>query len=525
MQGKIFFWIGLFLSVLALSACGGGSSSSGSGTASLSLTDAPSTEFDNVLVTVTSVWFHTSDTAGPGDAGWRKFPLSSPKTVDLARLTSGDTTPLSDMELPVGDYRQIRILLAPTDDNSYRSPYNNAVIDNTAVERPLWIPDADHGIALVGTFRIVNGGLLRLAVDFDIGRDIVKILRNGQTECLLKPRLRYFDLDDMGHIVGHLDNATRQAGYFFVMKAEQPNGDNSYHMVRRFTTVGYQEDNTAFRLSFLRPGTYDVVLRGRGVETVIVRGVPVTRGMTTDLGPAIAMPAGTEFSANTQVSPSGSWVHVYQTLPGAGEIPYEIRFRHVDPFTGRFHDDLPLSNGPIHVGTYNGGASIPFQPMTPVEWNGGNAGCKAVADAFLFDRSGYSAFDNTMPGPVFSGRLPVSSPAVAATASGTIFSGMNRVMTLDNVVLFVVHGGMIVDSAMPTATMGPMSWSMGGGGMMNNPTYSMPGLPGGIPGAVYGVDGLGWSASPPSFAVGFPGLADLRAGDDPAANFTMFKLF
>lgn len=526
MAAKRLFRIGLFVSAFALAACGGGSSTPvGSGTAALSLTDAPSSEFDNVLVTVRGVWFHAGETAGPGDAGWRKFPLSPPRTVDLARLGGGGTFPLPDMELPAGEYRQIRFLLASTDDNTYRSPHNNAVIDNSSVERPLWIPDADHGIAMTGSFRIVDGGTLRLAVDFDIGRDIVKIVRNGVEECLFKPRLRTFDLDDMGHIVGHIDNATRQAGYFFVMKAEQPNADNTYHVVRRFTTAGTGGDDTAFRLSFLRPGTYDVVLRGRGVETVIVRDVPVVRGATTDLGPPISMPPGTEFFVNTEVHPTGAWVHCYQTLPGAGEIPYEIRFRHVSPFTGRFHDELPLSNGPIRVGTYNGGGAIAFSPMTPVEWTAGNAGFGAVADAPLFDRSGFSTFDNTMAGPVFPGRLAVTPPAVARTASGTIFSRNDRMMTLDNVVLFVVHGGMVVDSAMPTATMGSMTWSMGGGGMMNNPTYSMPDLPGVIPGAVYGVDGLGWSASPMTFAVGIPGIADLRAGNDPAANFTMVKLF
>lgn len=56
-------------------------------------------------------------------------------------------------------------------------------------------------------------------------------------------------------------------------------------------------------------------------------------------------------------------------------------------------------------------------------------------------------------------------------------------------------------------------------------TYSTQTLPGGFPGAYYGIDGLGWSVTPQTFAVGVPVLADLRAGNDNTANFTMVRIF
>ena len=142
-------------------------------------------------------------------------------------------------------------------------------------------------------------------------------------------------------------------------------------------------------------------------------------------------------------------------------------------------------------------------------------------------------FDNTaagpmgIPGPTFGGRLDVSAPATPATASGAIFSFLNKPMTLDNVYFLAVHGGMVVDSFLPTASTGPMDWSMSGGRMQA--PYAFQPLPGRVPGAVYGIDGLGWSlpSSPngPAFAVGIvPAIADLRAGDDTAANFTMLRI-
>jgi hypothetical protein len=545
MRKASFLRIPIALAALFLTACGGGGGSAPTGTARISLTDAPGNEvaFDNVFITVREVWFHTSDAAGPGDAGWLRYTLAAPKTVDLARLTDGAVSQILNQTLPVGNYQQIRILLARTEDDAYLSPYNNEAIVG-GVPYALRVPDADHGIRLVGSFRVTGGGTLNLAVDFDIGHDVVPFhnFGTGEDEFLLKPRLRCFDLDNVGSITGRIDAAARAAGYFFVFKAEQPESgpgaDKTYHALR-FTTVGYQGDNTVFRLSFLAPGTYDVVMRGRSVDTVIVRGVPVVKGADTDLGPAIGMPSGSgEFFANTAVSPTGSWVHFFQTLDNnatgaAVEYPYEIRYRHIDPFTGSFFDNIALSNGPIRFGTYNGGQAIGFATITPKEWSGGNAGFGAAADAILFDRSAYAIFDNAstgpkgIPGPAFGGRLNVSAPATPATASGAIFSFLNRPMTLDNVYLLAVHGGMVVDSFLPTTATGPMTWTMMGGRMQA--PYAWPPLPGKIPGAVYGIDGLGWSppGSPdgPAFAVGIvPAIADLRAGDDTAANFTMARI-
>jgi len=553
MRRNPVYWFLTALLAFVLAACGGGTGSetSATGNVSVSLTDAPESEisFDNVFITVTAVWFHTSDAAGPGDGGWLRYPLSAPKTVDLAHLTNGAVSQVLNKTLPVGHYQQIRILLAPTGDDTYLSPYNNEVIlSGDSAAHALRIPDADHGIRLIGSFQVTEGGTLNLAIDFDLSHDVVPFhnFGNGKDEFLLKPRLRYFDLDNVGSITGRIDAATRAAGYFFVFKAEQPETgpgtDNTWH-VRRFTTVGFQGDNTAFKLSLLRPGTYDVVMRGRNVDTVIVRGVPVVKGANTDLGPATFMPTGSgEFFANTRVSPTGSWVNFYQTLDNnaagtAVEYPYEIRYRHINPFTGSFFDNIALSNGPIHLRSYSsagGGGTSFVADIIPREWSGGKAGFGAVADAIMFDRSASMIFDNTaagpmgIPGPTFGGRLDVSAPATPATASGAIFSHMNRPMTLDNVYLLAVHGGMVVDSFLPTVTTGPMTWTMIGGRMQA--PYSWASLPGKIPGAVYGIDGFGWSppGSPngPAFAAGIvPAIADLRAGDDTAANFTMARIF
>src|SRR5882762_8680981 len=104
---------------LALSSCGGGGSSSTApmfGAVSVAVTDAPSTDFDHVWITVNSIRFHRLDFARPDDPNWLTYSLPQPVTVDLTQLANGNLASVfSSIELPVGTYRQIRLLLADDD--------------------------------------------------------------------------------------------------------------------------------------------------------------------------------------------------------------------------------------------------------------------------------------------------------------------------------------------------------------------------------------------------------------------------
>jgi hypothetical protein len=105
----------LFISILGCSADNTGNQSKG--IVSVSLTDAPAYGLDHVWITVRDLWFHTSSTAESEQTGWIKFPLSSPITLDLLELGNGAiSVPVwDDIELPEGDYTQIRIFLVRTE--------------------------------------------------------------------------------------------------------------------------------------------------------------------------------------------------------------------------------------------------------------------------------------------------------------------------------------------------------------------------------------------------------------------------
>ncbi len=507
---RYLFFLMVFTTVAILQACGSNSSSSSNGNASSAgtlsvlVTDAPG-DFDHAYITVKDIWFHTSSTAGPNDAGWVKKPLAAPVTVDLLTLANGGMQSLwSNVSLAVGNYQQIRLILAGTEDTLTASAqtknlqYNNeVVIGGTAY--PLHVPDAPHGIKLTGAFTVAAGGTLRLAIDFDAGHDIVDF-RTG--EYVLKPRLTYFDLDHAGAIIGKL--AVASGGSIttprFVIKAERliSDGTNTYHVVKRWTVPKPDGTFILSPVSTLVTGTWDVVVRGLGYQTVIIKNVPIATGSTpasgaTDLG-TITMTAGApDYKVTGAIaSPTGSWVQFYQTLPGSGEYPYEIRFRHFNPLTGTFTIPFPLSlsNDVLQVGTY-GTPTITLTPTTPV---GGSGAYKAAAGAILYDRSAYQTVSSASTSTVSFGPLSVTAPYQSNTVTGMVSmstSTMNGMM--DRGVLFAVHGGMIVNAI----NIG----SNGGGQIVSGGSYTISNLPGGtaatpLLGAFYGIEAVGWSSSP-----------------------------
>lgn len=534
MQRKLWV-IAAVVVVLALQACSGGGGGSSvvvpQGSVDVSLTDGPG-EYDHVYITVKNIWFHSEAGAGPGMSGWIRFPLAAPVTVDLLSLSNGVVgSPVwKDLKLPAGEYRQIRLVLAPSDP-SILHPLTQTAVDNGmssnnevvigATHYPLRVPDARNGIMLNGDFRVNPAGKLKLAIDFDAGHDIVDIDRNGSTEYILKPRLAYFDLDDAGAIIGSLDlaSAATNSTSRFVIKAEQVDDsqDPQYHVVRRWTIVN--PVNGHFVLYPLRPGTYDIVIRGLDHETVIIKDVPVTKGTTPSAGPTliptITMTAGADYPVDGAITfPTGAWINFYQTLPGEGEVPYEIRFRHFNPFIGKFFG-FRLSDAAVRVGTYASDV-ISLTTKTPVE---GAGGYRAASGAILYSRASYTANGGIISSATttvsFGSLSPASPPSVlnGNTVSGAISKPSGTAgESLDRGIVLVAHGGMIVH-AQPAVGY----------------SYSVSGLPGGSPGnvlpfAFYGVDALAWSSTTPAKAIAVPAVADLRSGDDTDADMNLLLL-
>jgi hypothetical protein len=463
-----------------LAGCGGGGSSGGSnasetGKVTVAVTDAPSADFNQVWITIKRIDFHKLEHATPGDSSWLSYPLAQPVTVDLAQLANGNMAEVfQDIQLPVGVYRQIRLVLVGEDEPLTPSAqaaglqFNDQVnfTGPSGVDRvaPLEIPNWRNGVTVFGTFTVQANKTLRLVLDFDIDNDVVVFPDAlSQTDGLaftLKPFIRYFDLDLAGAIVGRIDPATLapaarpRGGYWVIVKAEDLSSDGSLHVVRRATSVRADGSFTLFPVPVLN-GTsknYDIVINGHNVQTSIVRGVPAVAGTTpannpTQLAAApLALMAGTEYGAtlSSPANPTGSWVNFYQTLPGTA-APYQVRFRHVNPFNG--HIDLPalLPAGDVNVGDYVAGGSPTLTSVTPTE---GTGGYSAIADAVYYSPSASTLITPPATGTTtsFAGSTLAVNPAVAVPGTINLAVTTGTPGRYDKGQFVITRFGFIVDS-------------------------------------------------------------------------------
>lgn len=181
----------------AVTACGGSGSSDSdaTGTASFGVTDAPTAQFTEVVVTFTGL------SVKPKDGEAIHFTFDEAKTLDLLTLQGGGSAPLlEDEELPAGEYAWIRLTLDV--DSSYVTE------EDTGGRKTLFIPSgAQTGLKLVSGFTIAQGGDHNFTVDFDVRKSIVDP-QGGQADYYLKPALRLIDNLEVGSISGQVDYAT-----------------------------------------------------------------------------------------------------------------------------------------------------------------------------------------------------------------------------------------------------------------------------------------------------------------------------
>lgn len=399
-----------------LVGCGGGSGSSSApptGNLTMQVTDGPGSDFDHVWVTITEIDFHTDADATKSDASWQKKPLVKPLTIDLAQLNNGVLSDvLSTVQLPVGTYKQIRLFLVGSEDPL--TPSSQAITDaetpaqslqwnnqveytdalGNILEAPLEIAYPTQGIQLNGTFTITANSTLRIAVDFDLEHDVVPFKRGLLTGFTLKPNLHYYDLDQAGAITGQVDTSklcavdgrgiptsVTNCAFNLIVKAELLSLDGKRHYDARATNVNPQTGKFTLYPLLVKdlngnPLHYDVMIRGRQMETMLITDVTPVLGTTPTVNPTVIQTNALPLTVNTNeyqaqfstaLSPlTGGYAIFQQTLSSDG-IPYEIRWANTDPFTGKLWSKLWLENAVVHVAPYNSAADLNFTPTTPIE--------------------------------------------------------------------------------------------------------------------------------------------------------------
>ncbi|MEI7817033.1 MAG: DUF4382 domain-containing protein [Desulfuromonadales bacterium] len=550
----------LLLSSLMTSACtqdsitsagvGTGGTGSLSAVAKLDITDAHAGDYAHVYVTITGVAFHLDDTAVFSGyttgkmAGWQITKLPVPRTVDLAMLSNGtmyadlngNESLFSNITLPIGKYRQLRIFLASTEEAYVGSAsgltYNNEVqLNGDTAHYPLRIPSWSEGIKVLpeSPVEVISVSNVRLALDFNLNNDVVSISPNASSEFMLKPRLGFFDMANVGAITGTISFRNLSSSGIEIKAEQVKSGAAGYRVVRRIT--GVDKSNGAFTLYPLpvfgnaTTATYDILIRGHKVQTAIVKRVTVHHNTTpahsTALG-TVALQQGTEFTAQlgSVMHPSGAWLNFYQKISG-DPIPFEILYHHLNPYTGKFSSPVELSTGPVQVATYAPGTDPAFTQDSTAQGE-----YTVIADAaFLYERGAPLAGIGGKAGQAVS--MPVNtstSPQVPTSGRldllfdmALLGVGMGPGMGHGVPVgiptkgqIFITHGGMIMDSIGELTGDTTVASAMNSGGMPRSGVI-LNNIPGNLPGAVYGIYALGWGNG--FLAAGNAFGVDLRAGN------------
>jgi Domain of unknown function (DUF4382) len=536
---------------LMLAACGGGGDSStpptaDTGTLNIRLVDGPSSNVTHSWITVTQVAVNADDAVDMSGSGWTRFDLPTPVSLDMMTLANGSlSSVIASLNLPAGTYKQIRLVLAGSSDALTGSAvaagltYNDQVtyVDSSGASQiaPLEVAQARQGVALWGTFDIVAGGSLNLAIEFDVGEDVVPFLSSTQTAYVLQPHLRYFDLDQSAAIVGRVDAsacaalATNPCGDL-VVKAEQPSIDGSVQQVARWTKVMPDGSFTLFPVQAAAGQTYDVIVRGDYAQTMLVRSVAVSANTSPGSNPTtlsaapLALAAAPGFSANWSgaSNPTGVKSRFYQTLV-PGTAPYEVRGMSNDPFSGVLSSPLLLADGDVMVGSYAAGGNPSFSPATPAE---GSGGYLPALDARGINRSLAAPVRARSDGSITPIATPTLTPAPKVAGFGNISGriGQSVAGKFDAGYVVVTRGGQIVN----TADIGAALQANGGQGG----AYNIGNLPAGSAAMPYGMNGNGpgiyfaylrvWNSANPAAVTIVPinGSADLNTVDTATLNVT-----
>lgn len=485
--------LGLALS-MALLACGGGGSQGSTstlqtgadathGAVTLGLSGGAQHEVDRVWVTVGSVALHASASQpwSSADRSWVVLTLRTPVVVELTAVTqagaqSDVTRVLDAVSVPAGSYGQMRLFplahdASLSDAASAAGLTYNAQVRYTdaslgVVNVPLELPQPAQGWRIEGPFAVTAGQASYLILQADVQRNLVRLGSSidGRMHFSWQSDLRSYDLTDSGAILGSFDMSRVCGGAGappspncaseIIVSAQRLSADGS-----RFERVRQTRVNSAggFALYPLPSGTqFDVVVTGRHMQTMLVRGVTVSPfnalagvdwtvlgSSAAPLQPVITAGSERSVSLTSPVVPGSGLLMGGQTV--APDVkPHSVVLFQRNPLSGLLARDLVLPQGPLSVASFvSSNAALTFVDVQPSEG----------AQALSFQAGGRSVDDEgavsvATPAAGTSTAISVASPTLKAgvatgqmqvTLTGTLSGGHDQawlvVSDVDGVVL------------------------------------------------------------------------------------------
>jgi len=250
----------LLLAVGALFLCGCSEKSTnpkdGKTVLRVYLTDAVS-QYDAVNITFTEVSAHI-------DSAWVVLSNQT-QQVNLLEWNNGNTLLLGQAEVQAGQYTQIRLKISAAE-----------VVWNGQTY-PMTVPSgAQSGLKLLSNFELVPGSTYEIVLDFDAERSVVVTgPRNNPNGFKLKPTIRAVAAALTGSISGTVVNSGDLPVAYAVA-----NNDT-------IASAAVNATNGFFRLAFLPPQSYTVLVSDTTGKSFARSNVPVTQGQDYALGQVI----------------------------------------------------------------------------------------------------------------------------------------------------------------------------------------------------------------------------------------------
>ncbi len=398
-----------------------------------------------------------------------------------------------------------------------------------------------------------------------------------------------YDLSQAGGISGQLsltNITTSTSGLPNIrVSAQTLSADGTRHVVVSSTAVLSDGSFLLYPLttnsSANIPLTYDVVIHGPDIATIIIKGVQVPRpsssstttsqattvttpttsftvpsttttttgtsGTSTGTGsstsgstsatnpnvnavsigtltPRAAAPsAPTNYPANITTAPgaslpAGALVNFYQTLARQGEVPYVIESAPLDPFNQVLFSAQALSVGTVDSGTWSTNQTVPLVSAAPKE---GQGTYLVAASAAGFSDGPLDANKYFVSRPSSGGTATVVLPALPLESGAT--AGSLAATVVASTPGKYDQGQLLLshDGVLVAATPLDMVLKQGAGGVV-----TMPGLPSGTPDALYYATVRAWnsSAAQPASTVQrqwYPQVIDLRTSTSATISLTV----
>jgi hypothetical protein len=302
-------------SAALVAACGGGGGGGGGGGTpvtdagfiKVALTDAAACGYNQINVTVQKVRFNASATAADGDAGWWEVVLSPAEKIDLLTLSNGTVRELGQVQVPVGTYQQLALVLDAS------TPLSNSVVPIAGTETALGMPATPQTIVKIPVSIVVTKDQISdYVVDFDACNSVLRLGASGN-----------YNLSARLSAIQRL-SATGQRVTGFVATTLAPATTRISVQQNGTVVKATNPDSTGHFILYPVPtGTYDLVIGALGAVPAVVTGVPVTAAASTDVS-----------TNTTPIDPPLSPSHTITGTVSTGTTPVDARVAIVKKYTG-----------------------------------------------------------------------------------------------------------------------------------------------------------------------------------------------